>query len=87
MPTRGDIMRKLLIAGGLCALFATPGLAGEPAKLSSAQMDRVTAGGFSIVDVCTVCTNIADVAQANVNTSAFSDVRQRNKAVVIQEIN
>jgi hypothetical protein len=83
---RGDIMRKLLIAAAF-TLCATPGLAGEPVKLSSAQMDKVTAGGFSIVDVCEVCTNIAYVAQANVNTSASSWVKQKNVAVVKQEIN
>jgi hypothetical protein len=80
----GDIMRKLLIAAGLCALFATPGLAGEATKLTSAQMDKVTAAGVSI---CTFCSNAAWVAQANVNTSAFSKVRQTNVAVVEQEIN
>jgi hypothetical protein len=37
-------MRKLLIGAALCSLFAVPGFAGEPAKLTSAQMDRVTAG-------------------------------------------
>jgi hypothetical protein len=44
-------MRKLLIGAALCALFAAPALAGEPAKvaaqpitLSLAQMDKVTSG-------------------------------------------
>jgi hypothetical protein len=43
-------MKKLLISAALCALFAAPGFAGEPVKLSSAQMDKVTAGDF-----CRVC--------------------------------
>jgi hypothetical protein len=77
-------MKRLLISAALCGLFAIPGLAGEPAKLSLAQMDKVTAAGFN---VCTFCSNNAWVAQANVNTSAFSKVRQTNVAVVEQEIN
>jgi hypothetical protein len=38
-------------------------------------------------DVCIGCANIAAVRQANVNLSSFSRVRQRNVAVVKQEIN
>ena len=76
-------MRKLLIAAAF-TLFATPGLAEEPVKLSSADMDKVTAAGFR---VCVVCFNIAEIAQANVNNSALSKVKQRNVAVVEQEIN
>jgi hypothetical protein len=41
---KGDIMRKLLIGAALCSLFAVPGFAGEPTKLTSAEMDKVTAG-------------------------------------------
>jgi hypothetical protein len=44
-------MRKLLIGAALCALFAAPGFAGEPAKvttepvkLTPSQMDQVAAG-------------------------------------------
>jgi hypothetical protein len=37
-------MKKLLIGAALCALFAAPGLAGEPVKLTSSQMDQVAAG-------------------------------------------
>jgi hypothetical protein len=37
-------MKRLLIGAGLCALLAAPAWAGEPAKLSLAQMDQVTAG-------------------------------------------
>ena len=43
-------MKKLLIGAALCALFAAPGLAGEPAKvtepvkLTLSQMDQVAAG-------------------------------------------
>ena len=53
-------MKKLLIAAGLCAVFATPGLAGEPAKLSLTQMDRVTAAGF-----CYSCANYNATYQSN----------------------
>jgi hypothetical protein len=81
----GDIMKKLLIGTALCALFAVPGWAGEPVELTSAQMDKVTAAGG--VEICTFCSNNAWVAQANVNWSAFSKVRQTNVAVVKQEIN
>jgi hypothetical protein len=77
----GDIMRKLLIAAAF-TLFATPGLAGEPAKLSLAQMDKVTAAG----DVCVVCTNVAKIWQSNfAKNSAFFN--QTNAAAVSQEIN
>jgi hypothetical protein len=75
-------MKKLLIAAGFCALFATPGLAGEPVKLSLTQMDRVTAGG-----VCIGCANVAILTQLNLNLSKFSKVKQRNVAVVVQSIN
>jgi hypothetical protein len=44
-------MKRFLIGTALCALFAVPGWAGEPAKvatqpvtLSLTQMDKVTAG-------------------------------------------
>jgi hypothetical protein len=37
-------MRKLLIGAALCSLFAVPGFAGEPTKLTSAEMDKVAAG-------------------------------------------
>ena len=79
---RGDIMRKLLIAAAF-TLFATPGLAGEPVKLSSAQMDRVTAGWILIKDVN---ANIVLVSQTNVNYSKFSWVSQTNAAAVSQSI-
>ncbi len=75
-------MKKLLMAAGFCALFATPGLAGEPAKLTSAQMDQVTAG-----KVCVICVNVAEIAQANVNSSWFSKVKQKNSASINQSIN
>ena len=75
-------MKMFLIAAGFCALFATPGLAGEPAKLTSAQMDKVSAG-----KICVVCLNIASVEQVNLNESFFSAVRQRNRASIHQSIN
>jgi len=60
-----DIMKKLLIGTALCALFAAPGLAGEPAKvttepvkLSLTQMDGVTAGDF-----CAFCANFNATSQ------------------------
>jgi hypothetical protein len=76
-------MKRLLIGTALCALFAVPAWAGEPVKLTSAQMDKVTAAG----DVCVNCANVASIWQANVNRSKFSHVRQTNVAVVKQEIN
>jgi hypothetical protein len=82
-------MKKLLIGTALCALFAVPALAGEPAKvatqpitLSSTQMDKVTAGGF-----CYNCANYAAVYQANVNYSYRSDVDQKNRSSIRQSIN
>ena len=75
-------MKKLLITAGFCALFAAPGLAGEPAKLTSAQMDQVTAG-----KVCIICVNVAEIGQANLNESLFSKVKQRNRASISQSIN
>ena len=75
-------MKKYLIAAGFCALFATPGLAGKPAKLTSAQKDKVSAG-----KVCVVCINTAEIGQANVNFSGLSVVRQRNRASIRQSIN
>jgi hypothetical protein len=47
-------MKRLLIGAALCALFAAPAWAGEPVKLSLAQMDGVTAGR---VEICTFCSN------------------------------
>jgi hypothetical protein len=52
--------------------------------LSDAQLAAVEGEGFEIEGVCTICTNVAEVAQANVNTSAFSRVRQSNRASVRQ---
>jgi hypothetical protein len=40
-------MKKLLIGAAFCALFAGP-VAAEPVKLSSTQMDSVTAAGVNI---------------------------------------
>ena len=78
-------MKKLLMAVGLCALFATPGLAGEPAKLTSAQMDKVTAGAF-----CWDCTNVSRIVQVNlakVKKAFKPEVNQSNLAAVEQSIN
>jgi hypothetical protein len=80
-------MKKLLIGAALCALFAAPSFAGEPVKLSSTQMDKVTAGWGGSTRVCQLCTNAAAIYQANVNYSAFSHVRQKNDADVRQSIN
>jgi hypothetical protein len=77
-------MKKLLMAAGLCALFATPGLAGEPVKLSLAQMDMLTAG-FSI-RIRDVNVNVAVVDQTNLNFSKYSWVSQTNAAAVSQNI-
>ena len=77
-------MKKLLMAAGLCALFATPGLAAEPVKLSLAQMDMLTAG-FSI-RIRDVNVNVAVLKQKNVSHAAFSAVSQTNAAAVSQNI-
>jgi hypothetical protein len=66
-------MKKLLIGAALCALFAAPAFAGDPAQVSGpvqltlSQMDSVTAGrsrGGRIVDGVDIC-----VGCANVNTT------------------
>jgi hypothetical protein len=75
-------MKKLLVSALALGALTSVAMAGEPVTLSSAAMDKVTAGR-----VCIVCTNIADFAQVNANTSAFSKVRQTNVAVVRQENN
>ena len=77
-------MKKLLMAAGLCALFATPGLAAEPVKLSLAQMDMLTAG-FSI-RIRDVNVNVAVLDQKNVSIATFSAVSQTNAAAVSQNI-
>ena len=77
-------MKKLLMAAGLCALFATPGLAAEPVKLSLAQMDMLTAG-FSI-RIRDVNVNVAVLDQKNVTIAKFSAVSQTNAASVSQNI-
>jgi hypothetical protein len=51
------------------------------------QLATVEGGQLTIGDVCLICANIAEIAQANVNTSAASVVYQRNSARVRQEIN
>jgi hypothetical protein len=61
-------MKRLLIGAGLCALLAAPAWAGEPAKLSLAQMDQVTAGNpcsFAFKSVA-VCVQKIDVDQTAV---------------------
>ncbi len=65
-------MRKLLIGAALCALFATPGLAGQPAKLSLAQMDQVTAGNpcSKLFKSTAVCIQKIDVDQTAVAVSS-----------------
>jgi hypothetical protein len=69
-------MKRLLIGAALCALFAAPGLAGEPAKLSLAQMDQVTAGNpcsanvFS-ASVGNACIQANNMTQAAVAVSGF----------------
>jgi hypothetical protein len=52
--------------------------------LSDGQLAVVEGAQFEIEGVCAICVNVANVAQANVNTSAFSSVRQRNRANVYQ---
>ena len=52
--------------------------------LSDGQLAVVEGARFEIEGVCAICTNVANIAQANVNTSAFSNVRQSNRANVRQ---
>ena len=72
---------------GFRALSTLPAM--EQASLTPLPDDQLATieGGLVIVDVCVVCANIADIAQANVNASAFSVVKQRNSARVRQSIN
>jgi hypothetical protein len=52
-----------------------------------AMTDEQLAAVEGAFDLCVVCVNAAVITQANVNTSAFSKVRQRNSARVSQSIN
>ena len=67
-------MRKLLIGAALCSLFAVPGFAGEPTKLTSAQMDKVTAGNpcsqYFVKFSSAVCVQKIDVDQTAVAISS-----------------
>jgi hypothetical protein len=49
--------------------------------------DKELASVEGAVNICTFCANAAYVSQNNVNFSAFSKVRQSNRAYVRQEIN
>jgi hypothetical protein len=77
-------MRKLLIGAALCSLFAVPGFAGEPVKLTSAQMDRVAAGNpcsqFAVKFSRAVCIQKIDVDQTAVavSTGVFSSATAAN---------
>ena len=53
--------------------------------LSDEQLATIEGEGWG--DACAFCSNYAAVYQANINSSAFSKVRQRNFAKVEQEIN
>jgi hypothetical protein len=53
----------------------------------TAMTDEQLAAIEGALDICVVCVNAAVINQANVNTSAFSKVRQRNSARVRQTIN
>jgi hypothetical protein len=61
--------------------------AGEQGLLTALSDEQLAVIEGEGVNICTFCSNYAAVYQANVNTSAFSKVRQRNVAVVKQEIN
>jgi hypothetical protein len=63
-------MKKLLIGAALCALFAAPTLAAEPAKvatepvkLSLTQMDGLTAG-FCFIAICSQINATSQTATA-----------------------
>jgi hypothetical protein len=79
-------MRKLLIGAALCSLFAVPGFAGEPTKLTSAQMDKVTAGNpcsqYFVKFSSAVCVQKIDVDQKAVAISkgAFSNAVAANSS-------
>jgi hypothetical protein len=66
-------MRKLLIGAALCSLFAVPGFAGEPAKLTSAQMDQVTAGNPCSAKIFSVSAG-NNCIQSNVTTQIAAAV-------------
>jgi hypothetical protein len=85
------------MGAALCALFATPGLAGEPAKvttepvtLSLTQMDKVTAGWG---DFCKFCSNNnftvqkADADAKSVFSFGGATAIAANVNVTDQEIN
>jgi hypothetical protein len=53
-----------------------------PIPMTNEQLAAVEGMGF-----CTFCSNSALIGQANLNSSAFSAVWQRNSALVFQSIN
>jgi hypothetical protein len=81
-------MKKLLIGAALCALFAAPGLAGEPVKLTSSQMDQVAAGNpcsFAFKSVAT-CIQSNWTNQAAVAVSGgfgFSNASNKNETTQV----
>jgi hypothetical protein len=82
-------MKRLLIGAALCSLLAAPVLAGEPAKLTSAQMDRVTAGRTATC-VVAICVQKIDVDQdaTAVAVGGYGDTvaAASNVSVIDQEI-
>jgi hypothetical protein len=75
-------MRRLLIGAAFCALFAIPGFAGEPATLTSAQMDQVTAGNpcskaFLSVATC-IQSNVVNQTAVAVGGGFFSGASAAN---------
>ena len=86
---RGDIMKKLLIGAALCALFAAPGFAGQPAKVTSepvkltlSQMDQVAAGNpcsFAFASVATcVQSNFTHQTAVAIGGEFFSGTSAAN---------
>jgi hypothetical protein len=76
-------MKRLLIGAGLCALLAAPAWAGEPAKLSLAQMDQVTAGNpcsfaFKSVATCIQANTTNQTAVAVSGGGFFSGAAAAN---------
>ena len=78
----------LAAAGAVQAEDAVVAGDSQPMELSSAQMDRLTAGG----DFCAFCTNVAVVSQwaAAVAVGGFfgdTEAEAENESEIEQEIN
>jgi hypothetical protein len=70
--------------------FSKMAVGGEQEFLTPLSDGQLAAIEGQAVDVCTFCaqfaSNYSTIAQVNLNSSAFSDVDQSNKAFVFQSI-